>query len=197
MFGPILRAFSFKEMKQILGKMSEAIQTANRGKTLSRSQSGHRVRPKNKGDAMRSHKRSLIVALGLILLAALPATAGPLASRPGAPPLLIPAWSLTGSCYPIDFNGVDIEWYAGRGVYQLTVTGIKPYTNMEVSLSHEAYSGPPAYWRTLVIGCVKNGLMMPIASPYYVTMLLDQFVGSKGIEIVGASRSVRRAVPRS
>ena len=93
--------------------------------------------------------------------------------------------------------GIDIEYYAGRGVYQLTVTGVKPYTNMEVSLSHEAYNGRPAYWRTVVVGCVKNGLLMPLASPYYVTMNLDQFVGSRGVEIVGASRKVRRAVPRS
>jgi len=39
--------------------------------------------------------------------------------------------------------------------------------------------------------------VLPLASPYYVTMLLDQFVGTKGIEIVGASRSVRRGVPAS
>jgi hypothetical protein len=38
---------------------------------------------------------------------------------------------------------------------------------------------------------------MPLATPYYVTMNLDQFVGRKGIEIVGASRKVRRDVPRS
>jgi hypothetical protein len=36
-----------------------------------------------------------------------------------------------------------------------------------------------------------------IATPYCVTMLLEQFVGSKGIEIVGASRSIRRGVPKS
>ena len=109
----------------------------------------------------------------------------------------MPIWSLTGECYPIDFNGIDIEWYAGRGVYQLTVTGMKPYTNMEVSLSHEAYNGRPAYWRTLVVGCVKNGLVLPLAAPYYVTMNLDRFVGTRGIEIVGASRKVRRDVPKS
>jgi hypothetical protein len=68
---------------------------------------------------------------------------------------------------------------------------------MEVSLSHEAYQGRPAYWRTVVIGCVKNGLLMPIAAPYYITMNLDRFVGTKGVEIVGASRAVRRAVPKS
>jgi hypothetical protein len=67
--------------------------------------------------------------------------AGPLAGKPEAPPLVQPAWSLTGDCSPIDFNDIDIQWYAGRGVYQLTVTGMKPYTNMEVSLSLSGASG--------------------------------------------------------
>jgi hypothetical protein len=125
------------------------------------------------------------------------ASAGPLIEKPPAPDPVVPVWSLTGECYPIDFTGIDIEWYAGRGVYRLTVTGVKPYTNMEVSLSHEAHSGRPAYWRTIVVGCVKNGLLMPLASPYYITMNLDRFVGSQGVEIVGASRKVRRSVPRS
>jgi hypothetical protein len=146
---------------------------------------------------MRRAIFGLIAGLGLCLTAAVAALAAPLLDKPRAPELVVPAWSLTGECYPIDFTGIDIEWYAGRGVYQLTVTGVKPYTNMEVSLSHEAYNGRPAYWRTVVVGCVKNGLVMPLASPYYITMNLDKFVGSKGVEIVGASRMVRRAVPRS
>jgi hypothetical protein len=145
---------------------------------------------------MPAYFRALIAILALGLLGG-SASAGSLPGRPQAPGLVVPAWSLTGECYPIDFTGLDIEWYAGRGVYQLTVTGMKPYTNMEVSLSHEAYNGRPAYWRTVVIGCVKNGLVLPLAAPYYITMTLDQFVGSRGIEIVGASRSVRREVPRS
>lgn len=146
---------------------------------------------------MRSRLWSLIGGLGLILTAMLPVAAAPLASKPTLPPLVVPAWGLLGECYPIDFTDIDIEWYAGEGAYQLTVSGVKPYANMDVSLSHEAYSGRPAFWRTAVIGCVKNGLVLPIATPYYVTMLLDQFVGSKGIEIVGASRSIRRGVPKS
>jgi hypothetical protein len=146
---------------------------------------------------MRRAIFGLIAGLGLCLTAAMAALAAPLLDKPRAPELVVSAWSLTGECYPIDFTGIDIEWYAGRGVYQLTVTGVKPYTNMEVSLSHEAYNGRPAYWRTVVVGCVKNGLVMPLASPYYITMNLDKFVGSKGVEIVGASRMVRRAVPRS
>jgi hypothetical protein len=147
------------------------------------------------GDAMRRRTISLFAGLALILIAG-PAPAG-LLGKPETPSLVVPVWGLTGECYPIDFSGVDIQWYAGRGVYQLTVTGVKPFMNMDVSLSQEAYNGRPAYWRMVVIGCVKNGLLMPLASPYYITLNLDQFVGSRGVEIVGASRKVRRDVPRS
>ena len=146
---------------------------------------------------MRREILSLIAGLGLSVTAAFGAWAGPLIDKPHTSELVVPAWSLTGECYPIDFTGIDIEYYAGRRVYQLTVTGMKPFTNMDVSLSHEAYNGRPAYWRTVVVGCVKNGLLIPLAAPYYVTMNLDQFVGSRGVEIVGASRKIRRAVPRS
>lgn len=153
--------------------------------------------PKNTGAWMRSYHWSLIAGLVLTLTPMQPAAAAPLASKPLLPPLMVPAWGLLGECYPIDFTDIDIEWYAGEGAYQLTVSGMKPYANMDVSLSHEAYSSRPAFWRTAVIGCVKNGLVLPIATPYYVTMLLDQFVGTKGIEIIGASRSIRRGVPKS
>lgn len=168
-------------------------------RTLRPSQSRFRLAPLNKGDAMRNLRGSLLAGLGLMLAAgALPAGAQPVPGRVRPPPpLMEPVWSLLGECYPIDFTDVDIEWYGGGRVYQLTVSGIKLYANMEVSLSHEAYSGRPDFWRTLVIGCVKNGLVLPLATPYYVTMDLDQFVGRKGIEIVGASRKVRRDVPRS
>jgi len=46
-------------------------------------------------------------------------------------------------------------------------------------------------------GCIKNGLVLRLAAPCYLTMNLDQFVGSKGVEIVGASRKIHRDVPKS
>lgn len=143
---------------------------------------------------MRHHWLCFLSGTFALGLAAVAATAQPL--KPVLPHKspVVQAWSLLGECYPIDFRGIDIEWYPAKKVYQLTVTGMKPYTNMEVSLSHESYRGRPDYWRTVVVGCTKNGLLMPIPSPYYVTMNLDSFVGSKGVEIVGASRSVRRTV---
>ena len=141
-----------------------------------------------------------ICAFGFIvsLLAGAARTAAePLPGKVAGPSLVAPAWSLTGYCEPIDFNSVDINWYRGRGIYQLTVSGIKPYTNMEVSLSRQAYSSKPPYWRSVVVGCVKNFLVMPVPTPYYITVPLTEFVGTKGVEIVGASRSMRRNVPRS
>jgi hypothetical protein len=146
---------------------------------------------------MDGFRVSLIAALALSFTAGQMASAGPNPGKPAAPRMTQPAWSLAGDCYPIDFTNIDIQWYAGRGVHQLTVSGMKPYTNMQVSLTHEAYNGRPACWRTVVVGCVKNGLLMPISAPYNITMMLDRFVGTRGIEIVGASRAVRRAIPRS
>jgi hypothetical protein len=137
------------------------------------------------------------LAFAMLALAVFPASAQPPLSKFDVPSILHPAWSLTGECYPIDFQDIDIQWYAGRGVYQLTVSGMKPFTNMDVSLDHESYNGRPAYWRTVVIGCTKNGLLLPLATPYYITMNLDRFIGTRGVEIVGASRAVRRTVPRS
>lgn len=138
---------------------------------------------------------TLTLCLGLMAYA-LPALADPWPGTVTVPRLAEPVWSLAGSCEPVDFDSLDIEWYRDRGTYVLTVRGTKPYTNMEVSLSHKDYSSRPAYWQTVVVGCVKNFLVIPIASPYYVTMPLDRFVGSKGVEIIGASGSVRRKVPR-
>ena len=139
----------------------------------------------------------LSFTLGVGLMAyTLPALADPWPGMVTVPRLVEPAWSLSGSCEPLDFDSIDIEWYGDRDMYVLTVRGTKPYTNMEVSLSHKDYSSPPAYWQTVVVGCVKNFLVIPIASPYYVTMPLDRFVGSKGVEIIGASGSVRRKVPK-
>ena len=81
---------------------------------------------------MRREILSPIAGLGLCLGAGAAASAGPLIDKPRTPEFVVPAWSLTGECYPIDFTGIDIEYYAGRRVYQLTVTGMKPFTNMDV-----------------------------------------------------------------
>jgi hypothetical protein len=145
---------------------------------------------------MGSPIRGLAVIIGALLgVGVLTALAEPLPGKPTSPSLVQPAWGLTGSCEPIDFDRVEIEYYRAGGIYRLTVTGTKAYTNMEVSLSREAYNHKPAYWRSIVVGCVKNFIVVPLETPYYLTVPLAPFVGTKGIEIVGATRRVRRNAP--
>ena len=96
---------------------------------------------------------------------------------------------------PIDFDSVKIEYDRPAGIYKLTITGIKPHTNMEVSLAREEYARKPAFWWSAVVGCVKNFIAVPLATRYFLTVPLDPFVGTQGVEIVGASGSVRRKAP--
>ena len=56
---------------------------------------------------MRRRTTSLFAGLALISMTGL-AAAGPF-GKPEAPSLVAPVWSLTGECYPIDFNGIDIQ----------------------------------------------------------------------------------------
>ncbi|MEG6509104.1 hypothetical protein V6C03_08975 [Methyloligella sp. 2.7D] len=150
--------------------------------------------------------RILTIALfaAAILALALPGGANAQTALPGVssgigpgPRLVKPAFGVAGECQPIDFDNVEIQYYRGRGIYQLKVSGFKKFSNMEVSLSHQSYSRRPAYWTTVVVGCWKNFLVLPVPTPYYVTMPLTDFVGTRGVEIVGATRTVRRNVPQS
>ena len=145
---------------------------------------------------MRKLSLILLAGLGFTLAMDVAAVAKPWAPAPSSGNYIVPTWSFTGECKPLDCDGVEIEYYRGKGIYQLTITGTKPFTNMEVSLSEEPAAGRPAYRKTVVIGCVKNFLVLPVASPYYLTVPFKQFSGTRGIEIIGATRRVRRDLPR-
>lgn len=101
-----------------------------------------------------------------------------------------------GQCRLIAFESLRVDWDDRRGVYLLTVAGTKPFANMDVALNHRSYGSRPAYWMTSVVGCTKNFIVFPVPSPYTATMPLTDFVGTRGVEIVGLNGSVRRPVPR-
>ena len=145
---------------------------------------------------MRRQLVSLVVSLTVVFGAGVLHAAEPLPVKPPSPTLVLPALSLSGKCAPIDFDGVQIAYSRTRGLYQLTITGIKPYANMEVSLNSEPSGRGRAYRRTTVIGCVKNFIVLPLATPYFMTVPLAPLAGTRGVEIVGASGSVRRNAPR-
>jgi hypothetical protein len=65
---------------------------------------------------------------------------------------------------------------------------------MEVVLSPVTYIRQPEYWEIDVLGCMRT-IGMPVLTPYTATLRLGSTIGTKGIEVVGATRSVRIDVP--
>ncbi len=153
--------------------------------------------------SMRAVLAGLAIALSFAAFAPAKASAqslgpGLVGPEPAHPSIVRKTFGIAGECQPIDFRGLDIQYNRQMGYYQLTVTGFKKFANMEVSFSHQSYPGrTPAYWTSMVVGCWKNFLVVPIPTPFYVTMPLNHFVGTRGVEILGATMKVRRNVPHS
>ena len=93
------------------------------------------------------------------------------------------------ACRLIDFEEVDVvtlEIFPPQHV--LIVSGTKPYLNMEVSLRPRTYIQQPEYWGIEVVGCLP-GFGLPALAPYTVSIRLAGFMGTKGVEVIGATRS--------
>jgi hypothetical protein len=93
------------------------------------------------------------------------------------------------ACRLIDFEEAEIvtlEIFPPQQV--LVVSGTKPYRNMEVTLRPRTYIRQPEYWGIEVVGCLP-GLGLPALAPYTVSIRLSGFMGTEGIEVVGATRS--------
>lgn len=96
----------------------------------------------------------------------------------------------------IDFERIDIlslETHPAR--YVLTVSGTKPYRNMDVRLVPLVYVRQPEYWGIEVVGSL-SGFGLPVVAPYTAFVLLNGpggagSIGTRGIEVIGASRSER------
>jgi hypothetical protein len=78
--------------------------------------------------------------------------------------------------------------------YLLSVSGTKPYLNMDVQLVPLQYIRQPEYWGIEVVGSLR-GMGLAVLSPYAVTLLLAGCTGSLGIEVIGADQSVTLEVP--
>jgi hypothetical protein len=76
----------------------------------------------------------------------------------------------------------------------LRVSGTKPYLNMDVELVPFVYVRQPEYWEIEVVGSLRTP-GPPVAAPYAVSLPLAGSLGTRGIEVVGATRSQRIDVP--
>lgn len=98
------------------------------------------------------------------------------------------------SCRLIDFEKVDIVPGIAKDTWFVIVGGTKPYRNMSVDLRPLIYVRQPAYWGIEVVGCLP-GIGLPAEAPYSESIPLDGIRGTKGIEILGATKSEKREVP--
>jgi hypothetical protein len=99
----------------------------------------------------------------------------------------------------IDFSHVQIVTLESNPPqFILVVSGTKPYRDMKVSLVPLTYVRRPEYWGIEVVGSV-SGIAVPAQAPYTVSLQLNElgttgFIGTCGIEVIGASRSERHDI---
>jgi hypothetical protein len=99
------------------------------------------------------------------------------------------------SCRVISFDSARVVTLPTRPPRRvLIVSGEKPYFNMKVFLSPLVYIQRPEYWGIEVIGCLPE-IGLPAVAPYVVTLDLVGTIGTRGIEVIGASRSEKIDVP--
>ena len=100
------------------------------------------------------------------------------------------------SCRLIDFEQtslITLRVFPPR--HLVTVRGTKPWSNMTVDLVPRQYIRRPEYYGIEVVGCLR-GIGLPVLSPYSVTLELEGMVGTRGIEIIGATRSETIDLPQ-
>jgi hypothetical protein len=74
--------------------------------------------------------------------------------------------------------------------FVLTVSGTKPCVNTHVELVPVIYIRQPEYWTIEVVGSLR-GIGLPALAPYTVLIPLAGTIGTRGIEVAGATRSER------
>ncbi|MGQ0443749.1 MAG: hypothetical protein ACT4O2_01125 [Beijerinckiaceae bacterium] len=99
------------------------------------------------------------------------------------------------SCRLIDFEQAEVRPGFVPGTYILIVRGTKPYLNMEVTLTPLVYIKQPEFWGIEVTGCLPGGLGLPATAPYIASLPLNGILGTKGIEVIGATRTEKIPVP--
>lgn len=99
-----------------------------------------------------------------------------------------------GSVRLIDFESAEVVAGFVTNTYFLIVSGTKPYLNMTVRLSPLIYIRRPEYWGIEVVGSLP-GIGLPATAPYHVFISLTGLLGTKGIDVIGASKKKRIKVP--
>jgi hypothetical protein len=98
------------------------------------------------------------------------------------------------SCRLIDFDkAVVVPGFIPKTFF-LIVSGTKPWVTMDVSLRPRIYIVQPDYWGIEVVGC-QSGIGLPQTAPYHVSLEITHVLGKAGIEVIGATNSLKIKVP--
>ncbi len=97
-------------------------------------------------------------------------------------------------CRLIDFTKVEVRPGFVPKTFFLIVSGTKPWMTMKVELHPLIYIRRPEYWGIEVVGC-QSGIGLPAAVPYHAVLDITHHLGTKGIEVIGASAKKRIKVP--
>lgn len=95
----------------------------------------------------------------------------------------------------LDFESAQVVPGFVNDTYILIVSGTKPYLNMVVELQPRIYVRQPEYWGIEVVGSIPGGIGLPTQASYTVSKELTGIIGTKGIEVIGASASLEIDVP--
>jgi hypothetical protein len=98
------------------------------------------------------------------------------------------------SCRVIDFATATVVPGIVPKTFFLIVTGTKPWITMHVELHPLIYIKQPVYWGIEVVGC-QSGIVLPQTAPYHVALDISHVLGTKGIEVIGASSKKQIKVP--
>ena len=94
----------------------------------------------------------------------------------------------------INFTRAEVRPGFLPNTWILIVSGTKPYANMTVELRPLIYVRRPEFWGIEVTGTLP-GIGIPMVAPYTVSLPLDGILGTKGIEVIGATRRKKIYVP--
>ena len=91
---------------------------------------------------------------------------------------------------PLDFRKAAVGPGATPGSLMLTVSGDKPREargGAPVKLEPLTYAEQPEYWKIEVLWDPTDAVV-PMVTPFSVSIPVDQFRGSKGIEVAGQTK---------
>ncbi len=98
------------------------------------------------------------------------------------------------TCRLIDFDKADVVPGFVSNIFFLIVAGTKPWATMKVELHPLICIRQPKYWGIEVVAC-QEGLGLPTTAPYHIALDITHLLGTKGIEVIGASSKKRFNVP--